>query len=491
MRPSIAPLVKENGDVSRSRSETASSSASLRQRRQGFVPSRKPTGDLKLVPKVDSQVVDRSSQASTIKAIHNRATSSISSVNSYLATSSAGGSSGLASPVGGIEMQFPGQKSRRRQLVANTSGSGDAVKSTKRLLFTLGQLRRPMNDAAFALKPGSRQHTGAHDKVQAAQSVMSELDMLFHRLQNSVERGTTTETEAMQAIVRISVRALKCWGAAAGDLKRHIPAIVKSSDGIVVRCLMFQLHSTMVELKNVCSILGFKVRDKLNTKERPRISQAWSNKSLTPTQPKPPVNRRMRNGTHTQHVNSPPPLRNGLPPPPVPLSTNISRTNTLTSLSAATPRSGDTFQIHESVDTNSRPLVSRTNTMRSMIDAGENDEQFEHIFLKLKHACDLAAHALPHCRAEFSTRRDIAQSAGQRSHLQLWTNAVKKCELAILNNKALKKRLELVKASDLGVKYQRDFWQLCDGFVHVGHLILTLRILLTFHCSPGPRWRQQ
>jgi hypothetical protein len=113
--------------------------------------------------------------------------------------------------------------------------------------------------------------------------------------------------------------------------------------------------------------------------------------------------------------------------------------------------------------------------MRSMIDVGENDEQFDRIFLKLKQACDQAAQALPHLRAEFSGRRDSAQSAGQRSHLQQWTTALKKCEVVITNNKALKKRLEMVKVDDPGVRYQRDFWQLCDAFVHVSLTHMTLK----------------
>jgi hypothetical protein len=105
--------------------------------------------------------------------------------------------------------------------------------------------------------------------------------------------------------------------------------------------------------------------------------------------------------------------------------------------------------------------------MRSMMDVGENDEQFDRIFLKLKQACDLAAQALPHCRAEFNSRREHAQTAGQRNHAQQWMTALKKCELVITHNKALKKRLENVKVNDQGVRYQRDFWQLCDAFVHV------------------------
>ena len=465
-RPSIAPLAVDKSDVNRSRSETTSSTASLRQRRQGIVQPRKATGDLTLVPEASSQTSDRSSQASTIKPTHTRATSSVSTVNSYLASSSTGSSSSVTSPIEGPGSQFENEALSKSQQIRKTVDSNDAVKSTRRLLFALRQLQRPINDVAQALKQGTSKRLLVEEKAHSAQSVMRELDMLFHRLQNSLERGTTTNADAMQAIVRISARALKSYGAVAAEIKRNSSMLVRSSDGIVVRSFMFQLHSTMIEVRNVCTILGFKTKEKSLLKEAPRISQAWSSKSITPTQPKPPINARLRNPMPLHTVNSQQSLR-GPPPPSVPLNTNVSRTNTMTSLSAATPRSGDTFQIHDSREPIRRPLVSRTNTMRSMMDVGEDDEQFDRILLKLKQACDLAAQALPHCRAEFNSRREHAQTAGQRSHAQQWMTALKKCELVITHNKALKKRLENVKVNDQGVKYQRDFWQLCDAFVHV------------------------
>ena len=464
-RPSIAPLAVDKNDVSRSRSETTSSTASLRQRRQGIVQPRKATGDLTLVPEAGSQASDRSSQASTIKPTHTRATSSISTVNSFLASSSAGSSS-VASPIEGPGFQFGSEALSKSQQIRKTADSNDAVKSTKRLLFALRQLQRPINDVTQALKQGTSRRLLVEEKAHSAQSVMRELDMLFHRLQNSLERGTTTNAEAMQAIVRISARALKSYGAVTAEIKRNSPMLVKLSDGIVVRSLMFQLHSTMIEVRNVCTILGFKTKDTSSIKEAPRISQAWSSKSITPTQPKPPISSRLRNHIPLHTVNSQASLR-GVPPPSVPLNTNISRANTMTSLSAATPRSGDTFQIHEQSEPIRPPRVSRTNTMRSMMDVGENDEQFDRIFLKLRQACDLAAQALPHCRAEFNSRREHAQTVGQRHHAQQWMTALKKCELVITHNKALKRRLENVKVNDQGVRYQRDFWQLCDAFVHV------------------------
>lgn len=78
-----------------------SSSSSLRQRRQGFVPQRKPTGELKPVTENSTDNSDRASSTSTVKLSHSRAESSVSSMNGFLSVSSGETSSGAVSPIDG------------------------------------------------------------------------------------------------------------------------------------------------------------------------------------------------------------------------------------------------------------------------------------------------------------------------------------------------------------------------------------------------------
>ena len=105
--------------------------------------------------------------------------------------------------------------------------------------------------------------------------------------------------------------------------------------------------------------------------------------------------------------------------------------------------------------------------MRSVTEDGEADGNFDRIFLKLKFACDLAGGALPSCRAEFAMRMKTAQTEGQSRMTARWKNVLTKCDVAIQNNRALKKRLDTVKVNDPGVRHSREFWLYCDGFVHV------------------------
>ena len=464
-RPGIAPLLTGGNDISRSRSETASSSASLRQRRQGFVPQRNPTGDLNPVSEVASQMSTRSSHASTIKPTHSRTTSSISSVNGFLSVSSGESSSGAVSPTGGPGARF-GSVRRLSSLPENRNSKvqpSNAVKSSKRLLLTLHQLQRPINDVAVVMTDGTPRRSTMERLLFSAHAQVQELDRLLGRLESGMEDGIKDEATAMQSIVRTSVSALKAFGAVTAELKRNTSKLVSIADGIYIRCLMFQIYGAMVEARNVCSLLGFKIKHRSAPRDTPRVtSHAWSSKTVTPTQPKVPNNKRLRGATILKSMASTSTLR-GMPAPPVPLNVNGSRTNTMTSISSATPRSGESF----STLLSSVPTMSRSNTTRSVTDGDEGDEQFDRIFLKLKAASDMASQALPHCRGEFIQRRENSQRTGHTRLAHHWSMALNKCETVIVHNKTLKKRLEVVKVNDPGIRYQKDFWQLCDAFVHV------------------------
>ena len=454
-----------------------SSSSSLRQRRQGVVQPRKPTGDLKPVNEAGNQrstnqmsalrmseiVSQRSSQASTIKPTHSRNTSSASIVNSFLAASSSETSSGAFSPVGGHPGRY-GSVRRLSSLPENRNSrvqTTDPLKGSKRLLFTLYQLQSPMRDVAVAIKDGSPKKSALERLLFTAGAHVEELDRLVNRWESSLEDGQKKQPDATRAIVNASVQALRSYGSVTAELRRNASKVLRFADGIYVRCLMFQTYATMVEARNVCKLLGCTVRDRVQRKDTPRVSAAWSSRTVTPTQPRPNTSRRQRGAEILQRIGSHSTLRSM--PPPVPLNANGSRTNTMTSLSAATPRSADSFSTLAS----SNASLSRTNTMRSVVDEGDSDEQFDRIFFKLKNACDLAAQALPLCHKEFKSRKENAQNQGLSRIAHYWSMALSTCERVMADKKALRKRLEVVKVNDPGVRYQRDFWQLCDTFVKV------------------------
>ncbi len=445
-RPGIAPLLTGSSDANRSRSETVSSTISLRQRRQGFVPQRKPTGDLEPV----SEDTPRLTQGSTLKPTHVRSTSSVSTVNSAHAA---------ATPTSGRLGNFRKQYSFSMQ----DPNSKPAAKVAKRLTYTLSQLSSPITSIALAITDGAPHLSTLGRQRSAAQGDLKELGRLMNQLASGPESRIKTEHEKAQSIFRASVNNLRLHRAVTAELKRKAEKAVRHADGLHLRALMIHMHATLVEVRNVCSALGFTLRDSPVAHERPRADRAWSNRSVTPTQPKAPGNRRMPRPAMLTGVSNNA-MQRAVPPPPLSSKIESSRNNTLTSQTAiSTSRSFDTY----STLGNGNSAMSRTNTMRSLLDDSEGDEQFDRIFLKLQAACNLASQALPVCRREFHMRKEAAQNAEQRNIAQQCSLLVSKCEEVIANTRALKKRLEVVKVNDPGLRYQRDFWQLCDAFVHV------------------------
>lgn len=461
-RPGAAPLLQNNGESHRSRSDTVSSLSSIRTRRQGFVPSKRTVSnnnastDLSSVNEVSGQISARSSQA-TIKAPHSRNTSVASTYNGYLAPSG-DISSGAASPVddryghsrGLGSVQHPNTKIlKSRPIVAS-----------RRLLFTLLELQRPLVRIAQGLKDGTPKRTMLERQLFNANAHVEELDRLLNRLDNGLEDTPRREANAARNIAISCDNGMKAYGVVVKELKGFVQKIVHVLDPVVIRCLMFQINAAIIEARNVCKMLGFGMVPP--TEQEPsRESRAWSSKTVTPTQPKPVTNRRLRGPTILRSISSNSTLR--AMPPPVPLNTG-SRTNTMTSMGMGMPpRSGDSFN-----SANSSAMPSRTNTMRSTHpDDIDEIEQFERIFVKLRTACDVANHALPHCHTEVTVHKDNAETAGKARAAHYWSLALSKCNAVIRANQALSSRLKQVKLKDPGVRNQREFWQLCDAFVQV------------------------
>ncbi|KAK0831408.1 RAM signaling network component [Friedmanniomyces endolithicus] len=478
-RPGIAPILTSGHDISRSRSETLSSSSSIKSRRQGLVAPKKAQFSLGSGDGNDfsGQTSGRSSQASTIRPSHSRATSSISTLNGFLAASSGGEtSSGAVSPIDGVMGRY-GSVRRLSSLPENRNS--DVQDSTlpragKRLLFSLYQLRAPVEEVARALKDGSPKRSYLDRQLFNANRDVDELDRVLSRFDSTYEEHEKGADQSLEKIAFASLAALKAYTLIVKELKQQTRKVVSFTQAVYLRCFMSQIYMVMVESRNTCNILGFKTKPS-GPKSTPRVSRAWSSRTVTPTQPKPVNSRRMRGATILRSMSSNGGLRTM--PPPVPLNGNTSRTNTMTSLSSqgtATPRSGESFgALHSSI------LPSRTNTMRSMPDYGDSDEQFDRIYLKLQSACDLARKALPHCRAEFASRKATADSTGHTRAAQHWSLAISKCDAVITANGLLYSRLRVVKVKDPGVRNQRDFWQLCDAFAEVSDFLIPGPYMLT------------
>ncbi|KYG49080.1 hypothetical protein M433DRAFT_82746 [Acidomyces richmondensis BFW] len=459
-RPTITPLVTSSNDINRSRSETVASSTSLRARRQGFVP-RKTVLESNSIMETASNASSRSSQASTIKPSHSRGNSVVSFSNGLLSANSGEISSATVSPVDGPFHRYgTAQKlsslPENRHLRIQPSNSG---KAAKRMRYPLYQLHVPLNEVLKHIKEGTPKRRTLERQMFTAHAHLEELETLTNRLDTTGPEDTNdiNITHIVRSLILNSIAALKAVGGVVKELKQHTYTIVAEADPVLFRCLMLQTYAAILEFRNTCTLLDFKIIT-LRPHKSLRVSPVWNSRTVTPTQSQPISNRRVRGSNPLQSMKSKSSLRNN--PPPVTLHTHGSGTSALLSSSSATPRSSESFSALPS-----STLPPRSNTARGVVDDGDNDDHFGPIFLKLTSACELAGQSLPRCRTEFAVRKKDAENSNHVRLAHHWALALSRCEAVIAANNSLMHRLKLVRLKDPSVRSQRDFWQLCDSFV--------------------------
>ncbi|EME83953.1 uncharacterized protein MYCFIDRAFT_195140 [Pseudocercospora fijiensis CIRAD86] len=452
-RPGIAPLLTGAQDPHRTRSETVGSSANIRNRRQGYVPRK--NAKMNSLSEMQSQLSARSSAAPTLTPPHSRAPSVTSNYNGYL---SAGGesSSGAISPIDGPVSRA--MLSRKLSSLPESRNSRlptiNAIKAVRRVLFMLFYLHRPIADIAQQLGSGTPRRSTLERQVFSANAQIDELDRLLNNANNIMEDNMEVDSAMLVAIVRAAITALRMHVFVVKELNRNRQQIVKRVDAFHVRCVINSAYTTMLEAQNVCHMLGFETKpaDRRNTL---RISQGpWSSRTVTPTQPKPSGSRR-RGATILPSTSSVTNYRGMVPP--VPLHSNGSRSNTMTSVStAATPRWNQSFP-------DLATQMSRSNTMRSVLTETDGEDNSDRLYFKLKACCDLAYSTLPLVRDDLLNRKTKEDRSGHLSISRMYANAVNKCDFAIATNNKLLARLKVMKLGD-PARYAGEFKNMAETF---------------------------
>ncbi|CAK1362557.1 uncharacterized protein RHO25_007185 [Cercospora beticola] len=454
-RPGITPLLTGGFDSNRTRSETVATPASIRNRRQGYVP-HKHTG-LNSLDEMSSRMSARTSQASTLTPPHSRAPS----VNSaYLGVSGGESSSGAVSPVDGpvsriaLSRTLSSLPESRNSMVPTMN----SIKAVKRVLFMLFYMHRPLADIAQQLGNGTPRRSTLDKQLQSANFKVEELDRLIHKANHIMEDNMEVDSQTLMQIVRTAILALRSYVFVVKELNRNRQQCVKRVDAFHVRQVINSIYGTLLEARNVCHLLGFKTVA-ANPRDTLRASQAWSSRTVTPTQAKPFAGPRRRGATILPSSNSVTNLR-GMAPP-VPLHTPSSRSNTMTSMGGSTtPRWNQSFSDFSSMTHSRGP--SRSNTIRSVTE-NDAEDSADRIYTKLKTCCDLAAATLPPVRADLQGRRSAADRSGNSRLAGLYASANHKCESAIATNMKLLARLKTMRGGDPG-RYQAEFKQMAEQF---------------------------
>lgn len=474
-RPSIAALAAE-GERARSRSDTvASTTSSQRSKRLGYVP-RKTSGG----PTMSA------ADTSTIRPFHFRGPSQLSN-SSFVMHSGNDSSSGAVSPVESpVGPRLPLARRRLSSLPEDRRVSRPTSMSLRlatRVYYAIFQLNTPIGNAVRAIKNGTpRKNVIAIERAFFEAS--ASLEELGRRLdQLTSDTGTYRATERdpwIQAIRKKSGHVLAAYAALAGELRIHSRRISQRGEAMHTRNLMLHIYGALVEVNNIVELQKTEI---VQVKSPPKSARsslaASSSRSVTPTQTKPYPKKRLRGATILQPSRLATP---GSVPPPVTLSTGRSNTmpSSVTSASmneqpSGTPRSGESFH---SVS------MSRSSTQQGNDDSDER-AQFETIYLKYQHTCEIASQVLPSCRMDFFHRKEGAARNMHGRLAQLWTLVLEKCDISIGALEMLKERLAMINLKNPlpSPNTQRELWACGERFAQVRsnltHHKLTFK-LLTF-----------
>ena len=234
-------------------------------------------------------------------------------------------------------------------------------------------------------------------------------------------------------------------------LMSNVDLFLDNGDPRYIRTLLTQLYNSIMELRVTCSqVPENNLRDTIAQADagntlRPQHSRE---SSYAPNFDRPILTGRSRNGTFVYNNGN---LRVATD---VPMA-YINGTGRTATISAATPRSGESFV---SISTSSGRALAG--------DFTEEDRVFEKIFLSLQKSSDILMRVLPNMNAQFTSAMRSAIAYRASDHvIQCWKALIAKCNVSIQQTEWLKSKLSSIKLKEPGIRTQPAFWGLCNTFV--------------------------
>jgi hypothetical protein len=226
--------------------------------------------------------------------------------------------------------------------------------------------------------------------------------------------------------------------------------IAQNANPRIVRTFLLLQQGTLIELRNGCSVLGAHFKDTAVKSRRPSGTDTATVRARQFKVRRFPTSPPQRNGNYQ------------MPPPVILHSNDTSRTNTLTSISAATPRSGESaFTL--------ATTMSRTNTLTSNFDEGDDDTQFGRVYQKLRNACDSCNTSMPQITQLLKEQLETLRRELDLEHprIRALADLIEKSNEVQQMTIPLARRLSQMQPQDSYTRGQPEFWQHCMGFVKV------------------------
>jgi hypothetical protein len=299
-------------------------------------------------------------------------------------------------------------------------------------------------------KESLRRKEDFYRRYQKTSLDLRALNDVLRKFDSLVEEDEEDAERLSRSVYVYTLRCLDSFMSISLSIAENRTEIAQNANPRIVRTFLLLQQGTLIELRNGCSVLG--AQFKVNT-----VKSRGPSGADTATV-------RARQFKVRRFPQSPP-QRNGnyqMPPPVILHSNENSRTNTLTSISAATPRSGESaFTL--------ATTMSRSNTMTSNFDEGDEDTQFGRVYQRLRNACDSCNTSIPQITQLLREQLDVLRRELDMEHprIRALADLIEKSNEVQQVTMPLGRRLYQMQPQDSYTRGQPEFWQHCMGFIKV------------------------
>lgn len=329
------------------------------------------------------------------------------------------------------------------------------MEGAKGILYALFQIHPLIQSLIVLVRDGNNKRTSLERVFYNASTHLEELDRDIQNFGSYSEDDEGIPSQTIETVHSACLTCISAYLQVCGLLSKNVATLLDNGDPRYIRTLLLMVYGTLAEVRNAGASL-FINRAGQQTNLQATVRTYIRDRSVTPTRDRPNPTPRIRaaaavtNGAALRvatDVLQPAMLNGG------------QRSNTMTTmLSAATPRSGESF-VSSGSGTGSRNTPTVGEFTRE-------DQLFERIFLQLQQSSEMGIQTLPVVNSHFVAALKATIKQGNPGQLkQLWQLLSSKCLWSLQAAETLKARLSTIKLKEPGIRSQGQFWGMCNSFI--------------------------
>ncbi|KAJ4365264.1 RAM signaling network component [Neocucurbitaria cava] len=441
-RPPLSPLVLANGNNERNRSQSEGAGISThRQKRMGIY-------------------TNKASELGSVDEM--RRTSHFRGFSQGIVVPANTGANGMQGPATAIGYGDTGTVrslanrplSDVREHRRGSRAPDIVVEAAKNFLYAVSQLHDCVSHMVRSIKltaktkEALRRKEDFYRRYSTTYLNIRALNEVLHKFDRLVEEDEEDAQKLSRSVYMYALRCLDSFMSISLSIAENRVEITQNANAHIMRTFLFLQQGSLIEMRNACSVLGAQFKDAPAASRRPSGADVGATVRARPYR--------------VRRLQASPPQRNGyqMPPPVVLHSNDNSRSNTLTSISAATPRSGESFSTMA-------PSMSRTSTMNSSFDEADEDAQFDRVYSKLRNASDSCRTSIPQITRLMREQFDLLRRELDTDHprIKALAGLIDKSNEVQQMTIPLASRLSQMQLKDSYTRSQPEFWQQCMGFI--------------------------